>query len=225
VPGIAQAAEIKVLASGAVKEAYLELLPQFEQASGHRVATEWSSTPDIRKRIAAGESADLVILADNATQELIQQGKLAAGSRISFAKSGIGVAVCAGAPKPDIGSADALKRSLLAAKSVGYSAGASGIYLLGMFEKLGIADQVKAKAAHVKPGEPVGEVVARGEAEIGFQQVSELIHVKGIDYLGPLPAELQHVTVFPAAFRARPRRRMLQRRWFISSPHRRLHRG
>jgi molybdate transport system substrate-binding protein len=196
VPGIAQAAEIKVLASGAVKEAYLELLPQFEQASGHKVAAEWLSTPDIRKRIAAGESADLVILADNATQELIQQGKLAAGSRISFAKSGIGVAVRAGAPKPDIGSAEALKRSLLAAKSVGYSAGASGIYLLGMFEKLGIADQVKAKAAHVKPGEPVGEVVARGEAEIGFQQVSELIHVKGIDYLGPLPAELQHVTVF-----------------------------
>jgi molybdate transport system substrate-binding protein len=195
-PGIAQAAEIKVLASGAVKEAYLELLPQFEQASGHKVAAEWLSTPDIRKRIAAGEAADLVILADNATQELIQQGKLAAGSRINFAKSGIGVAVRAGAPKPDIGSADALKRSLLAAKSVGYSGGASGIYLLGMFEKLGIADQVKAKAAHVKRGEPVGEVVARGEAEIGFQQVSELIHVKGMDYLGPLPAELQHITVF-----------------------------
>jgi molybdate transport system substrate-binding protein len=195
-PGIAHAAEIKLLASGAVKEAYLELLPQFEQASGHKVAAEWSSTPDIRKRIAGGEAADLVILADNATQGLIQQGKVAAGARISFAKSGIGVAVRAGAPKPDIGSADALKRSLLEAKSVGYSAGASGIYLVGLFDKLGIADQVKAKTAHVKPGEPVGEVVARDEAEIGFQQVSELIHVKGIDYLGPLPAELQHITVF-----------------------------
>jgi molybdate transport system substrate-binding protein len=194
--GMTQAAEIKLLGSGALRHAYLELLPQFEQASGHKVKAEWSSTPDIRRRIAGGEAADLVILADNATEELIQQGKLAPGRRISFARSGIGVAVRAGAPKPDIGSAEALKRSLLAAKSVGYSAGASGVYLLGMFEKLGIAEQVKAKAAHVNPGEPVGEAVARGEAEIGFQQVSELIHVKGIDYLGPLPLELQHITVF-----------------------------
>jgi Bacterial extracellular solute-binding protein len=102
----------------------------------------------------------------------------------------------AGAPKPDIGSSDALKRSVLAAKSVAYSAGASGIYMASMFQKLGISDEVKSKTAQVKPGEPVGEVVARGEAEIGFQQVSELIHVKGIDYLGALPAELQHITVF-----------------------------
>jgi molybdate transport system substrate-binding protein len=196
VPGMTQAPEIKLLGSGALKEAYLELLPQFEQASGHKVAAQWLSTPEVHKRIASGEAADLVILADNATQELMQQGKLAPGNRISFARSGIGVAVRAGALKPDIGSPDALKRSLLAAKSVGYSAGASGIYLLGMFEKLGIADQVKAKAALVKPGERVGEVVARGEAEIGFQQVSELMHVNGVDYLGPLPPELQHITVF-----------------------------
>jgi molybdate transport system substrate-binding protein len=99
-------------------------------------------------------------------------------------------------PKPDIGSADAVKKSVLAAKSVAYSAGASGIYLVSMFQKLGISDQVKSKTATVKPGEPVGEVVARGEAEIGFHQVSELIPVKGIQILGPLPSELQHITVF-----------------------------
>jgi molybdate transport system substrate-binding protein len=156
----------------------------------------WSSTPDIQKRIAGGEAADLVILGNSGTEELIKQGKLVAGSRAAFAKSGIGVAVRAGAPKPDISSADAVKKSLLAAKSVAYSAGASGIYLVSMFQKLGISDQVKSKTAAVKPGEPVGEVVARGDAEIGFQQVSELIPVKGIQYLGPLPAELQNITVF-----------------------------
>jgi molybdate transport system substrate-binding protein len=195
-PGMAQAAEIKLLASTAIKDAYLELLPQFEQATGHKVTAEWSSTPDIQKRIAAGESADLVILGSSGTEELIKQGKLNPSSRTNFAKSGIGVAVRAGMPKPDISSADAVKKSVLAAKSVAYSAGASGIYLVRMFEKLGISDQVKSKTATVKPGEPVGEVVARGEAEIGFQQVSELIHVKGIEYLGPLPAEIQNITVF-----------------------------
>jgi molybdate transport system substrate-binding protein len=175
IPSLAHAAEIKLLASTAIKDAYLELIPPFEKATGHKV---------------------LVILGNSGTEELIKQGKLVAGSRAAFAKSGIGVAVRAGAPKPDISSADAVKKSLLAAKSVAYSAGASGIYLVSMFQKLGISDQVKSKTAAVKPGEPVGEVVARGDAEIGFQQVSELIPVKGIQYLGPLPAELQNITVF-----------------------------
>ena len=196
IPSLAHAAEIKLLASTAIKDAYLELIPSFEKATGHKVHGAWSSTPDIQKRIAGGEAADLVILGNSGTEELIKQGKLVAGSRAAFAKSGIGVAVRAGAPKPDISSADAVKKSLLAAKSVAYSAGASGIYLVSMFQKLGISDQVKSKTAAVKPGEPVGEVVARGDAEIGFQQVSELIPVKGIQYLGPLPAELQNITVF-----------------------------
>jgi molybdate transport system substrate-binding protein len=195
-PGMAQAAEIKLLASTAIKDAYLELLPQFEKVTGHKVTAAWSSTPDIQKRIAAGEAAELVILGNSGTEELLKQGKLAPNSRANFAKSGIGVAVRAGAPKPDISSADAVKKSVLAAKSVAYSAGASGIYLVSMFEKLGISDEVKSKTAMVRPGEPVGEVVARGDAEIGFQQVSELIAVKGIEYLGPLPAELQNITVF-----------------------------
>jgi molybdate transport system substrate-binding protein len=138
----------------------------------------------------------VIIVGDRGTEELIKQGKLAPGSRANFAKSGIGVAVRAGAPKPDISSADAVKRSVLAAKSVAYSAGLSGIYLVSMFQKLGISDEVKAKTAEVKPGEPVGEVVARRDAEIGFHQMSELIRVEGIQILGPLPAEIQNITVY-----------------------------
>jgi molybdate transport system substrate-binding protein len=193
---MAQAAEIKFLASGAIKEAYLELLPQFEKASGHKVTAVWSGTPDILKRVAAGEAADLVILSSSGADELIKQGKLVPGSRVDFAKTGIGVAVGASAPKPDISSADAVKKSVLAAKSVAYSAGASGTYVVGMFQKLGIADEVKSKTATVKPGELVGEVVARGDAEIGFQQVGELLSVKGTQYVGPLPPELQKTIVF-----------------------------
>jgi molybdate transport system substrate-binding protein len=124
--GSTQAAEIKLLASSAIKEAYLDLLPQFEKATGHKVTAAWSSTPDVQKRIAAGEAADLVILGDSGTEELIKKGKLAANSRANFAKSGIAVAVRTGAPKPDISSSEAVKKSVLAAKSVAYSAGASG---------------------------------------------------------------------------------------------------
>jgi molybdate transport system substrate-binding protein len=195
-PSIAQSAEIKLLASGAVKDAYLELLPKFEKASGHKVTAAWSSTTDIRKRVAAGEVADLVILGNSGTEELIKQGKLVASTRAIFAKSGISIAVRSGAPKPDISSADALIKSVLAAKSVAYSEGASGTYLVGMFQKLGIYDQVKSKAFIATANEPVGEKLVRGEAEIGFHQISELIPVKGIQIVGPLPAELQYITVF-----------------------------
>jgi len=199
VPSIAQAAEIRLLASGALKEAYLELIPAFEKASGHKVVLDWSSTTAIQKRISAGEIHDLVILGDNGTQALTAQGKLVGSTRVVFAKSGISIAVRAGAPKPDISSAEALKRTLLAAKSVGYSEGASGTYLVGMFQKLDIYDQVKAKASIAGNNVPVGDKVVAGEAEIGFHQLSELIPVKGIDIIGPLPAELQYLTVFSGA--------------------------
>jgi len=153
----------------------------------------------IRKRIEAGEEADVVIVANvlgrSLAEELTKQGKIA-GAPVIFAKSGVGVAVRAGAPEPDISSADALKTSLLQAKTITYSAGASGVYIASMLQKLGIYDQVKAKAVAVKPSEPVGEVVARGDAEIGFHQVSELLPVKGIRYLGPLPADIQNITVY-----------------------------
>ncbi len=195
-PSVAQNAEIKLLASGAVKDAYLELLPKFEKASGHKVMAAWSNTPEIQKRVAAGEVADLVILGNSGTEELIKQGKLVPSTRAIFAKSGIGIAVRSGARKPDISSVDALIKSVLAAKSVAYSEGASGTYLVGMFQKLGIYDQIKSKASVAKANEPVGEKVVRGEAEIGFHQISELIPVKGIQIVGPLPAELQYITVF-----------------------------
>ena len=199
VPALAQSAEVRLLASGALKDAYLELIPDFEKASGHKVTVAWSSTTEIRRRVAAGEVADLVILGSSGTEELIKEGKLVASTRATFARSGIYVAVRANAPKPDIGSIEALKKTLLAAKSVGHSEGASGTYLVGMFQKLGIYDQVKSKASIAKANEPVGEKVARGEAEIGFHQLSELIPVKGIQIVGPLPPELQYITVFSGA--------------------------
>jgi molybdate transport system substrate-binding protein len=196
----AHAGEIKLLASAALKAAYLGLLPQFERETGHTVAAEWSSSLVIQKRIAGGEGADVVIVAsilgDSLAEELTKHGKLFPGSQVVFAKSGVGVAVRAGARQPDISSVDALKTSLLDAKTIAYSAGASGVYIMSMLQKLGIYDQVKAKAVAVKPSEPVAEVVARGDAEIGFHQVSELLPVKGIQYLGPLPAEIQNITVY-----------------------------
>ena len=190
------AAEIKLLASAAIREAYLELIPEFEKTTGNKVVAQWAGTPDIQKRIAGGEAADLVILGSSGTDDLIRQGKLVPDSRANFVKSGIGVAVRDGAPKPDISSAGAVKAAVLAAKSVAYSAGASGAYIVTLFQRMGIADEVKAKTAAVKPGEPVGAVIARGDAELGFQQVSELVPVKGIQYVGPLPAEIQNITVF-----------------------------
>ena len=194
--GMTQAADINVLASNALKEAYLELVPGFEKATEHKVATTWAGTNDIKKRMAAGETYDLVIMAGPALDELVKQGKIVPGSRVDLAKSGVGVAVRAGAPKPDISSGDALKRALLAAKSIAYSSGPSGVYMEGLFRRLGIADEIKPKLKQTQPGNPFGEVIARGEAEIGFQQVSELLPIAGIDYIGPLPPDIQHITVF-----------------------------
>src|SRR5215207_5115934 len=140
----AHAAEIKLLASAAIKDAYLELLPRFEKATGNKVTVEWSGTPDIQKRIVAGEAADVVILGNSGTEELIRQGKLAPGSRANFAKSGVGVAVREGTPKPDISTADAVKKAVLAAKSAAHSACASRAYTLSRLQNLGIADEGKA---------------------------------------------------------------------------------
>ncbi len=217
---VSDAAEIRVLASNAIKEAYLELVPVFERTSEHKVTTVWAGTVDIKKRLAAGETFDLVIMAAPAIDELIQQGKVVAGSRVDLAKSGIGVAVRTGAPKPDISSGDAVKRALLAAKSIGYSSGPSGVYLSDLFQRMGIGEQIKSKVKQTPPGLPVGTIIARGEAEIGFQQVSELLPVAGIDYLGPLPADIQHVTVFSGGIHVGAKEAEAARAWvkFITSP-------
>jgi molybdate transport system substrate-binding protein len=190
--------QIKVLSSIATREAYLELVPQFERSASHKVATTWAGTTDIMKRMAAGETHDLVMISRKELDELIKQGKIIAGSRVDLAACGIGVAVRAGAPRPDIGSAAALRRALLAAKTVGYTSGPSGVYMAALIERMGIAAEVTPKHRSVPSGGTIGTIVASGEAEIGFQQISELVHIAGIDYVGPLPAEVQHITVFSA---------------------------
>jgi molybdate transport system substrate-binding protein len=186
---------IKVMASAAFKEAYKELVPQFERASGHTVETLWVPSVQMMSRLKGGETVDLVILSAASLDELMKAGIIA--TRYDLAKSGVGVAVRAGAPKPDISSGEALKRAVLAAKSIVYSTGPSGIYLAGLFQHMGIAEQVKPKLKQVQ-GEPAGASVARGEAEIGFQQVSELLPVPGIDLVGPLPPDVQQITTFSA---------------------------
>ncbi len=198
---MAPTAEIKVLASMAIKEAYVELVPEFERASGHRVATTWSGTVDMLRRLSGGETADLVIMSGAAIDELIALGRIVPGSRVDLVKSAIGVAVRAGAQRPDIRTAESVTRALLSAKSVAYSTGPSGVHLAELFERIGIAGALAPKLRVVR-GEPVGAVIARGEAEIGFQQVSELLPVAGIDYLGPLPEGLQRITVFSAGLHA-----------------------
>jgi molybdate transport system substrate-binding protein len=193
---MAQTSEIKVLSSLAIREAYLELVPEFEKASGHRVATTWTGTVDIRKRMAAGEIYDLVIMTRDGIEALTGEGKIVPGSRVDLVKVGIGIAVREGAAKPDVSSPAALKAALLAARTIGYSTGPSGIYLQGLFERMGIGAQVKDKVRTVPSGEVIGDAIVRGDVEIGFQQISELVSFPGIAFLGPLPAEIQHISVF-----------------------------
>jgi molybdate transport system substrate-binding protein len=189
---------IAVLSSLATREAYLELVPQFEQSTGSKIATTWAGTVDINKRMAAGEVFDLVISSNAAIGELTNQGKIVAGTGTILAKAGIGIGVRKGAPKPDVGTPDAFKRALIAAKTVGLSTGPSGVYLEKLFERLGVADAVKAKTRLIPSGGTVSTLLASGEAEIGFQQISEIAQAEGVDYVGPLPAELQLISVFTA---------------------------
>jgi molybdate transport system substrate-binding protein len=199
----AGAAELQVVGSGGFAAAYRALAPQFEQASGDKLVIGWGpsmgTTPNaVPARLARGEKLDVVIMVGAALDDLIKQGKVLPDSKVVLARSSIGVAVKAGAPKPDISSAAAVKQALLAAKSIAYSDSASGVYIsTEMFQRLGIADQVAGKARMI-PATPVGEIVAKGEAELGFQQIAELKPVPGIDLVGPLPPELQQVTLYSA---------------------------
>lgn len=200
---LAQAADIKVMNSGGFAAAYKELAPQFERATGHKVDTAWGpsmgTAPDaIPVRLQRGEPADVLILVGSALDGLIQQGKAVPGSRVDLARSRIGMVVRKGAPKPDIGSVEAFKKALLAAKSIAYSDSASGVYVAKeLYQRLGLAQELAPKSRMIV-SERVGNVVARGEAEIGFQQISELLPVPGVDFVGPIPAELQKVTLFAA---------------------------
>jgi molybdate transport system substrate-binding protein len=212
---------INVLTVPALREISLALIPQFVEESKHDVVTLFSGTDDILKRMKAGEiDIDLVILDAGSIDELTRAGKLVPGSRVDFAKSRIGVAVRAGAPRPDIGSIDALKRSLLSAKSIAYSRSLSGVHVADLFQKWGLAGQLRPKVRQPAPGEFVGEMVARGEAEIGFQQISELVHIAGIDFVGPIPAEIQLVTVVSGSVHAGARQPGAAGAWmkFLASP-------
>jgi len=194
---------VNVMISGGFTAAYLEVVPGFERATGNKIVTSFgasmgNATDSIPVRLRRGEPADVVILASSALDDLIAQGRVLAGSRVDLARSSIGMVVRAGARKPDIGSVEALKRTLLDAQSIAYSASASGVYLsTELFPRLGVADQIKAKSHRIE-SERVAVVVARGGAELGFQQISELRGVPGTDYVGPLPPAVQRVTVFSA---------------------------
>jgi molybdate transport system substrate-binding protein len=200
---VANAAELRVMISGGLTAAYNELVPNFERMTGHTVITSYgpsmgTTVNAIPVRLDRGEPADVLIMVGYALDDLAKKGKVAADSRVELVKSPIGIAVKTGAPKPDISSADAVKQALLAAKSVAYSDSASGVYVsTEMFQRLGISDAMKGKARQI-PAEPVAGVVARGDAEIGLQQISEMRPVKGVDIVGPLPPELQKITVFSA---------------------------
>jgi molybdate transport system substrate-binding protein len=199
----AEAAEVRVMISGGLTAAFDALVPEFERETGNKVMVAYgpsmgTTTNAIPVRLDRGEPADVLIMVGYALGDLIKKGKVVEASHIDLVKSPIAIAVKAGAPKPDISTSDAVKRALLAAKSVAYSDSASGVYVsTDMFDKLGIAAEMKDKAKMI-PATPVGEIVAKGEAEIGFQQMSELKPVKGIDIVGPLPADLQKITVYSA---------------------------
>jgi molybdate transport system substrate-binding protein len=206
--GAASAADVRVMISAGFYGVYSELAPAFERASGHHLLTtrgpSMGDSPEaIPARLARGEAADVVILDGGAADKLGERGLVRADSKTEFAHSLIGMVVRSGAAKPDIGSVAALRSTLLAAKSIAYSDSGSGTYLSTvLFAKLGIAEAIAGKSRRVRgppSGEPVAAVVARGEAEIGFQQVSELIHVPGITYVGALPAEVQPVFTFAGA--------------------------
>lgn len=200
----AQGAEIKVLTTGAMKPVVVEMVPAFER-QGHKVTVENDTAGALLKRIEGGEAFDVAVITPGAIDQLIKSGKIADGTRRNLARVGIGVMVKEGAPRPDVSSVDAFKAALLAAKTVGYidpaSGGSSGIYLAKLFERLGVADAVNAKSK-LKKGGYVADLVVSGDAELGIHQISEIVPVKGVTLVGPLPGEIQNYTTYAAGIGA-----------------------
>jgi molybdate transport system substrate-binding protein len=216
---VAAAAEIRVMYPPPMRTVLAELLPRFERVTGHRAIVTFEPSAAIIARLAGGEAADVVILTAAAIDDLVRQGRLDAASRVELARSRIGVAVRAGAPRPDIATAEAFRRTLLAARSFARNDSAdSGVFMAGLIERLGIADAMKPKTVLVRSGY-VAELVARGEVEIAAQQVAELMAVLGVD-VTPLPDEIQHVIVFAAAMPAAAREAQAARELmrFLASP-------
>lgn len=190
------ASTLKIISSMATKQVLAELIALYRKDHALDIALESVGGVDAAKRVQAGEAFDLVMLAQDAIDKLIAGGAVAPGSRVDIVRSGVAVAVRAGAPRPDIGSEEALKAAVLAAPTISYSTGPSGVQLTKLFERWGIADQLQSRTVQAPPGVPVGSLVAKGEAALGFQQLAELIHLQGIDLLGPLPPAVQITTVF-----------------------------
>ncbi len=193
-----QAAEITVLAGMGVVSGVRDLVPAFERMTGHKVVVRFEQTADLNQMINSGAPADIAALQPLQVDAFIKDGKMVAGTKTDFAQAGVGVAVKTGARRPDISTVEAFKAAMLNAKSIGYSQGGSGLISAKVMEKLGIAGQLKAKTKFID-GIPVAEVVAKGEVEIGLQQINVIIPVKGADYIGPLPKELQETVKFAAA--------------------------
>jgi len=196
------AREIGVMSSLALKAACLELVPRFERENGFAVLAQFVGGVEIGKRLRAGDPSELVIMAAAAIDEFVKQGLVVPGSRVDLVRSKIGMAVRSGAPRPDISSAAALRRAVEDAAAVAYSTGPSGVYIADVLKRWNIpADKLRQSP----PGVPAGDFVARGDADVAFQQISELLPVDGIDYVGPLPEEVQLVTVFSAGTNVRAR--------------------